>query len=210
MCGNTRLHSRLQFFVMGLSPAMSQITWELPNMIRKSLREFLPKDTRKPYRKPLDGQFIRPVKFERSCPIQPLQVTLVPGKRKPFIKKQLPPIVPVIDNRKWYTVSQVRTALAENRLHESFANQALAEARAYEQHFRTSIVTREYTYQAWAKNGRIVPTVEREKTSVFLPTEPSAWEGETPTRGKKKAIPAGTARAIAPALYAKYLRAKTR
>lgn len=89
-------------------------------------------------------RFYRPEKQPRSVPPQELGHVLVPGKRKPLIRQTLPPNVPVIDNRKWYTVAQVVAALAGVKgkdgkfhptMHKSFANQALAEARAYEMWF---------------------------------------------------------------------------
>lgn len=83
-------------------------------------------------------RYFPPEPNPRSVSPQPLRTVLVPGKRKPFIKETLPPVPPRIDNRVWHSTSQVISAIAENRLHPSFANQALAEVRAYELHFGKS------------------------------------------------------------------------
>jgi hypothetical protein len=117
-------------------------------------------------------RFFPPEKQPRSIPAQTLVTVLVPGKRKPLIKETLTPTVPVIDNRHWPSVSLVRKALADNRLHASFAERALADARAYE---------------------------------LALRAFESGFQ-----RGKPKGITAGTARAITPALYARFVRAKMR
>jgi hypothetical protein len=84
-------------------------------------------------------RYFPPEKQARSTPPQELKHIWVPGKRKPLIKQVLAPIPPRIDNRVWLSVQQVIAALAKGTLHKSFANRALAEARAYEQHFRRKV-----------------------------------------------------------------------
>lgn len=146
-------------------------------------------------------RFYRPEPVPRSCPPQELKTILVPGKRKPFIKQVLEPVPPKIDNRIWYSVAQVVKALAENRLHPSFANHALAESRAYEQHYRVKVEARRYTYD-------YVPTGSPERTQTHVQTfsvcDPLNGE-HSGGFSRKKAKPTPDA-----ASRAKYLRAKLR
>jgi hypothetical protein len=80
--------------------------------------------------------FIRPEKQERVTPAQKTVFIKVPGKRANSTRKEpLPPVVPVVDNRKWYTVSQVRDAIARNKLSIQFRLRALSLAEAYEKCF---------------------------------------------------------------------------
>jgi len=107
--------------------------------------------------------FIRPDRQPRTVLPVPSQTEtiLVPGKRKPLVGKMVPvqaPIVPIIDNRHWVSETQVRQAIAANRLKSCFAIRALAEASHYER------VKREWDkiMQAY-ENNELFPRLRKKK-----------------------------------------------
>lgn len=160
--------------------------------------------------------FIRPVSQPRSVSAQKLEFILVPGKRKPFKKQWLEPVPPKIDNRTWYTVAQVRKAIAQNRLAIPFRERALAEVRAYEMH---------YSGTSEIRVIRGGPTGYRKDTPGNLLSRkqfPSAWEdeprlaGNDPLNGalrgyasaKPKTLAAGSPSTLAPKTFAKFAASK--
>jgi hypothetical protein len=84
--------------------------------------------------------FIKPDRNERTNPPQRRKYIETEGIRGGSKRETLPPIVPIVDRRHWYSVAQVRAAIARNQLSVQFRNRALALAESYEKCFGGTVL----------------------------------------------------------------------